>query len=341
MSRFPGVDYMDFESLLSPEERLIRDTVRRFVDDKVMPVVEEAHRHSPAPMIELYPEMGELGLLGATIDEYDLPGLGAVAYGLLNQELERGDSGVRSMASVQSALVMYPIWAYGSQEQKDHFLPGPGIRQVDRLLWTHRARLRFQPQRDAHHCQALRQRLGPQRAEDVDHQRQRRRRGGDLGTHGRGNRQGLSWSRRVPPVSKPQRFQASSRCARPQRASSLMRDCKVTDDAILPGSGGIKSPLSCLTQARYGIAWGGIGSAMECYNTALEYAKTRIQFGGQPIASHQIIQDRLAFMITEITKGQFPRVPARPTQRAGQDAAAARVDGTNATTSGSLASAPN
>ena len=125
MNRFPGVDFIEFDALLTDEERMVRDTVREFVDDMVKPIIEECHRECRTPL-ELVPEMAKLGLFGSTIDEYGLPGLGNVAYGLIMQELERGDSGLRSFVSVQSALVMYPIYAFGSREQKDRWIPALG-----------------------------------------------------------------------------------------------------------------------------------------------------------------------------------------------------------------------
>ena len=159
---------------------MVRDTVRAWVDERFMPLIVECHREGRFP-IELVPEMGELGLFGATITEYGLPGLNNVAYGLIMQELERGDSGLRSFVSVQGALVMYPIYAFGSQEQKDKLAPGAGRGRGDRLLRPHRARLRLEPRRHAHDGAARRRRLGAQRRQAVDHQRHARRRRGGLG----------------------------------------------------------------------------------------------------------------------------------------------------------------
>ena len=158
----------------------MRDTVRAFVDDKLKPIIEECHREGRTPL-ELVPEMGALNLFGASLTEYGLPGLGGVAYGLIMQELERGDSGLRSFVSVQSSLVMYPIYTFGSKEQKDRWIPRSRLRRGHRLLRPHRARLRLQPRRHAHHGQEGGQRLGAQRLQAVDHQRHPRRRGRGLG----------------------------------------------------------------------------------------------------------------------------------------------------------------
>ncbi len=302
MQRFTGVDYLELDSLLSSEERLIRDSVRSFVDRQVKPIIEECHRELRAPL-HLMRAMGELNLLGATIDDYGLPGLGAIAYGLINQELERGDSGVRSIASVQSSLVMYPIYTYGSPAQRDRWIPALGSGE-------------------AIGCFGLTE---PDFGSNPSAMRTRARRDGagwviDGGkmwiTNGSVADVALVWARsdegirgflveRGTPGMKSAEIKNKFSLRTSVTSELLFEGCRVAADAALPGCVGLRGPLSCLNQARYGICWGGIGSAMECYSTALEYAKQRIQFGGRPIASHQIIQERLAFMVTEITKGQL------------------------------------
>jgi glutaryl-CoA dehydrogenase len=302
VSRFPGVDYMDFDSLLSAEERLVRDSVRQWVDDKVKPIIEQCHRDARTPL-ELVPEMGTLNFFGATLSEYGLPGLGSVAYGLIMQELERGDSALRSFASVQSSLVMYPIVTYGSQAQKDRWIPplatGAAIG-----------------------CFGLTE---PDFGSNPGGMRTNAKRAGD-GWVLNGAKQWITngtladvavvWAQTADGVrgflveKGTPGFTASDQhgkfSLRASTTSELgFHDCRVPLDAQLPKAAGLKGPLSCLTQARYGIAWGGIGSAMETYHTALEYAKQRVQFAGQPIAAHQLVQEKLAWMITEITKGQL------------------------------------
>ena len=302
MDRFPGVDYLDFDSLLTGEERMIRESVRSFVDQKVMPIIEECHREGRAPF-ELMRDMGDINLFGATISEYDLPGVNAVAYGLMNQELERGDSGLRSMASVQSSLVMYPIYTFGSQGQKDRWIPPLASGE-------------------AIGCFGLTE---PDFGSNPSGMRTNAKRDGDEWvlngskmwiTNGNVADVAVVWARTdegirgfVVEKDTPGFTTAEIKGKFSLRASATgelnFNNCRLPLDAMLPGSQGVKSALACLTQARYGICWGGIGSAMQCYYTAVEYAKNRKQFAGQPIASHQIIQERLAWMITEITKGQF------------------------------------
>ncbi|MCG8456870.1 MAG: acyl-CoA dehydrogenase family protein, partial [Holophagales bacterium] len=300
--RFPGVDYMEFDALLTEGQRLVRDTVREVVDDMVMPIIEECHRECRTPL-ELVPKMGELNLFGSTIDEYGLPGLDNVAYGLIMQELERGDSGLRSFVSVQSSLVMYPIHAFGSEEQKERWLPALG-------------------KGEAIGCFGLTE---PDFGSNPGGMRTTARRDGD-GWILNGSKQWITngtladvavvWAQTDEGIrgflveKGTPGFTASDQhgkfSLRASTTSELgFQDCRIPGDAILPKTVGLKNALMCLNQARYGIAWGGIGSAMECYHTALEYSKERIQWNGQPIASHQMVQEKLAWMVTEITKGQL------------------------------------
>ncbi len=302
MSRFPGVDYMEMDSLLSEEERLVRDTVRDFVDDMVRPIIEECHREGRFPM-QLVPEMAKLNLFGATIDEYGLPGLGNVAYGLIMQELERGDSGVRSFVSVQSSLVMYPIYAFGSKEQKDRWIPALGSGE-------------------AIGCFGLTE---PDYGSNPGGMRTTARRDGD-GWVLNGSKQWITngsladvavvWAQTDEGVrgflvekgtpgytSSDQHGKFSLRASTTSELG--FQNCHIPAENLLPKTEGLKNALMCLNQARYGIAWGGLGAAMDCYQTALDYSKERIQFSGQPIASHQLVQDKLVWMVSEITKGQF------------------------------------
>ena len=255
----------------------MRDTVRTWVDENLIPVIGEAYIEGKFPK-QLIPGMAELGLFGANLpEEYGCAGLNNVAYGLIMQELERGDSGIRSFASVQGALVMYPIYAFGSDEQKKQWLPLLAVGPGDRLLRADRAGLRLQPRRHDHHRPRDQGRLGAQRHQDVDHQRL----AGD-GLHHLGQDRRRQRSQVDPRLHRADRHQglrgqgpegeALAPRLRHERDPSR-RTCTCPKDAILPKSGGLKSPLMCLTQARYGIAWGAIGAAMACYDEALRYAE--------------------------------------------------------------------
>ncbi len=308
MSRFPGVDLLELDSLLTEEERLVRDTVRAFVDDKVKPIIEECHREGRTPL-ELVPEMGALNLFGASLSEYGLPGLGGVAYGLIMQELERGDSGLRSFVSVQSSLVMYPISAFGSQEQKDRWIPPLasgeaigcfGLTEPD--FGSNPGGMRTWAKKVGSDwvINGSKQWITNGTLADVAVVWAKTNDGHeDIGVRGFLVEKGTPGF-----TSSDQHGKFSLRASTTSELG--FHDCRVPGDALLPGStGGLKSPLMCLNQARYGIAWGGIGSAMETYQTALDYAKERIQFNGQPIACHQMVQEKLVWMAMEISKGQL------------------------------------
>src|SRR5687768_15955141 len=281
---------------------MVRQTVRDFVDDEVLPIIEDAHRHEKFPA-HLVPKMAEMGLYGATFTEYGLPGLNNVAYGLIMQELERGDSGLRSFVSVQSGLVMFPIYAYGSKEQKDEWIPRLASGQ-------------------AIGCFGLTE---PDFGSNPGGMRTYARKDGDSWilngakawiTNGSIADVAVVWAKvdgvvRGFLVEKDTpgyttAYHMGKFSLRASVTSQLFfEDCRIPAENVLPETKGLKYPLSCLTQARYGIAWGGLGAAMAVFNTAVEYSKSRIQFGGQPIASHQLVQNKLAWMITEITKGQL------------------------------------
>jgi glutaryl-CoA dehydrogenase len=303
---FQGVDFYNFDSLLSEEERAVRDTVRRFVDEEVLPIIGDCYLEGRFPG-ELVPRMAELGLFGANLpEEYGCAGLNNVAYGLIMQELERGDSGVRSFASVQGALVMYPVFAFGSEEQKKHWLP--------RLASG-----------DAVGCFGLTEPdYGSNPAGMITTARESRDgwvlNGAKMWiTNGSTAHMAIIWAKTgdladvstirgfIVPTdtrgfsAKDQKGKLSLRAS--DTSELVLQDVKVPRDAVLPKSGGLKSPLMCLTQARYGIAWGAVGAAMACYDEAVGYAKNRVMFD-RPIGGFQLQQARLAEMLTEITKAQ-------------------------------------
>jgi glutaryl-CoA dehydrogenase len=305
MPTFPGVDFLEFDSLLSDEERLVRKTARQFVDDEILPIIEKHNREATFPL-HLVPQLGELGFFGANLPDYGCAGMSNVAYGQVMQELERGDSGLRSFVSVQSALVMYPIHEFGSAAQKQHWLPrlqagqaigcfgltepqfgsNPGgmlaraVRQGDSYvlngekMWITNGSIadvavvwaKLSDDNDKVHGFLVEKNTPGFKAADV---------------HGK-------WSLRASITS-----------------SLTFTDCKIPMENALPGATSLRAPLSCLTQARYGIGWGAIGAAMACYQTALDYSKARRQFQNKPIAAHQLVQDKLVFMITEISKAQL------------------------------------
>ncbi len=302
MSRFPGVDFLDFDSLLSDDERLTRETVRAFVEARVKPIIEECHREARFP-IELIPAIGDLQLFGASLDEYGLPGLKGVAYGLVMQELERGDSGLRSCASVQSGLVMYPIYTFGSQAQRHRWIPALasgeaigcfGLTEPD--YGSNPSGMRTTAQRDGDSwvLNGAKQWITNGSLADVAVVWARTEEG----------IRGFLVEKGTPGfTARDQHGKFSLRASVTSELGFL--DCRIPAENLLPKTEGVRNALMCLNEARYGIAWGALGAAMECYYTALEYTKNRVQFGGRPLASHQLVQEKLVWMVSEITKGQF------------------------------------
>jgi glutaryl-CoA dehydrogenase len=302
MGEFRGVDFYRLDELLSEDEKLVRETVRAFVTERVLPVIDRHYEEATFPL-DLVPAMAELGLFGANLpEEYGCAGMNNVAYGLVMQELERGDSAVRSFASVQGALVMYPIYTFGSDEQKRRWLP-----QLARG-----------------------EKIGCFGLTEPDH-------GSDPGgmitravkkgsgwvlngakswiTNGTVADVAVVWAKvddtvrgflvekgtkgfSAPEIKHKMSLRASI------TSQLILEDCAIPEENLLPQTGGLKSPLMCLNQARYGIAWGGVGAAMACYHAAVEYAGARKQFG-RPIGSFQLVQAKLVHMLTEITKGQL------------------------------------
>jgi len=302
---FPGVDFYGIEEMLSDDERAVRDLVREFVDGEVLPVIEECAWEGRFPR-ELVPKMAALNLFGATIPEYGLPGLDNVAYGLVMQELERGDSGLRSFVSVQSSLVMFPIYTNGSDEQKDRWIPRLargeaigcfGLTEPD--FGSNPGGMRTVAKKDGNDwvLNGAKAWITNGAIADVAVVWAKV---GDTN----GKIRGFLVPRGTPGFTTAEhRMKMSLRAS--VTSQLAFEDCRIPGENVLPLVEGLKGPLSCLTQARYGIAWGALGSAMATYSCALDYAKSRKQFGDRPIAAHQLVQAKLAFMITEITKGQL------------------------------------
>ncbi|MFI5173539.1 MAG: acyl-CoA dehydrogenase family protein [Terriglobia bacterium] len=305
MSLFKGVDFMEIDSLFSEEELLVRKTVREFVDKELLPVITEHNRNATFPL-ELVPKMAELGFFGANLEGYGCAGMSDVQYGLIMQELERGDSGLRSFVSVQGALVMYPIYTYGSHEQKSHWLPRLqsgkaigcfGLTEPD--FGSNPSGMRTRAKRKGEGYVLNGEKLWITSGSIADValvwakvEDERDEIGGFLVER---NRPGFS----AYDIHGKFSLRASV------TSGLLLQDCLVPAENRLPQAKGLKAPLSCLSAARYGIAWGAIGAAMDCYDTALRYALGRKQFADKPIASHQLIQEKLVWMISEITKGQL------------------------------------
>lgn len=302
MAKFQGVDYYNIESLLSEDEILVRNTVREFVDDNVMPIIEKHNREGKFPK-ELIAKMGELGFFGPTLPaKYGCAEMNNVAYGLIMQELERGDSGIRSFASVQSGLVMYPIFAFGSEEQKDFWLPKLakgekigcfGLTEPDFGSNPGGMITRAEKVSDGYKLNGAKMWITNGTIADV----------AVVWAKLDGVIKGFLVEKGTKGFEAPEMHGKHS--LRASVTSELVfQDCIIPEKNILPLSGGLKSPLMCLSQARYGIAWGVLGSAMACYESALEYSKSRIQFD-KPIASFQMTQEKLVHMVTEITKAQL------------------------------------
>jgi len=303
--KFKGFDFIQFDSLLSDEELMVRDTARQFIEDNLIPIIEECNREGRFPR-ELVQPMAELGFFGATLRGYGCAEMNNVEYGLIMQEMERGDSGVRSFVSVQSALCMYPIYTFGSEEQKEQWLPAMasgkklgcfGLTEPDAGSNPGAMRTRARREGGEYVLNGEKMWITSGSIADVavvwakNEEQDGKVRGFLVET----DRPGFSaqdvhgkWSLRASVTS-----------------SLSLQDVRIPCQNILPKSDGLKSALMCLNQARYGIAWGALGAAMACYDTALQYALFRKQFRDQPIASHQLVQEKLVWMLSEITKGQL------------------------------------
>jgi glutaryl-CoA dehydrogenase len=297
-------DYMSLQSLLDDEEKLVRETARNFVNEHVLPIIDQHAQDETFPR-HLVPIMGKLGFFGSTLpEEYGCAALSAVAYGLLMYELERGDSAIRSLASVQGSLVMYPIFAYGSENQKKYWLPKMatgeiigcfGLTEPD--FGSNPSGMRTRAIRESDHSWRLngaKMWITNGSIADV----------AVIWARTEDGIRGFLVEKDTPGFSAPQMKGKWS--LRASVTSELILDNVIVDEekSLLPGVAGLKGPLGCLSQARYGIAWGALGAAEHCYQTALEYSLNRIQFD-KPIAAFQLQQKKLAEMVTELTKGQL------------------------------------
>ena len=298
---FKGLDFYNVDELLTEEQRMMRKSVRAFVDESVLPVIVEAYEqgHFPTALIR---EMGRQGVLGANLQGYGCAGIDNVAYGLIMQELERGDSGVRSFASVQGALVMYPIHAFGSEDQKKKWLPKLAAGEAVGCFGLTEAEHGSDP--------------GGMKTRAVKDGKGWVINGSKAWiTNGTIADVAVVWARaeegvrgflveRGTPGYSASKIEHKASMRASDTAELGFADCRIPAENLLPGSKGLKSPLSCLTQARYGIAWGVLGAAMACLDEAVAYSKSRIQFN-KPIGSFQLVQAKLAHMLTELTKGQL------------------------------------
>jgi glutaryl-CoA dehydrogenase len=303
--KFKGVDFIDFDTLLTDDERLVRENTRKFIEENLVPIIEMCNREGRFPK-ELIAPMGELGFYGASLEGYGCAGMSNVEYGLMNQELERGDSGVRSFVSVQSGLCMYPIYAFGSEEQKQKYLPKMakgeiigcfGLTEPDSGSNPGSMRMRAKKDGNSYILNGEKMWITSGSIADI----------------------AIIWAKVededdrirgfIVPTDTPG-FKAADVhgkwSLRASVTSSLsLIDVRIPADCLLPKSKGLGSPLSCLNQARYGIGWGVIGAAMACYDCSLQYAQFRKQFHDMPIAGHQLVQEKLVWMISEITKAQL------------------------------------
>ncbi len=308
MARFEGIDFYDLDSRFTEEERMIRDTVRAFVEDRVMPIIGEAYIERKFPK-QLIPELGELGVYGANLPEkYGCAGLNNVSYGLIMQELERGDSGIRSFVSVQGALVMYPIFAFGSEEHRTEWLPKLatgeaigcfGLTEPDYGSDPGGMITTAKQTSDGWLLNGGKMWITNGSMADVAIIWAQTRELGDV----KGIR-GFVVPTNTPGFSSRDQKGKLSLLAS-DTSEIVLQDVELPESAVMPEStGGLKHPLMCLTQARYGISWGAVGAAMACFHEALSYSKERLMFGA-PIGGKQIQQVRLADMLTSITAGQL------------------------------------
>ncbi len=301
MERFKGLDFYDIDRHFTDEERMVRDSVRKWVDAEVLPVIEEHARAGTFPM-HLIQQMGDMGILGMNLEGYGCAGMSNIAYGLVCQELERGDSGIRSFASVQGSLAMFPIWKFGTEEQKNKYLPGMaeakligcfGLTEPDHGSNPSGMVTKAVDDGDAYVLNGAKMWITNGSLADL----------AIVWAKLDGRIRGFIVEKDDDGFTAPE--MKGKHSLRASVTSELVFDnVRIPKDRILPGVQGLRGPFSCLNNARFGISWGALGAAMACYHSSVEYAKSRIQFG-KPIAQYQLVQNKLAWMLREITKGQL------------------------------------
>jgi glutaryl-CoA dehydrogenase len=301
MSKYEGVDFYNIEQHLTEEEIMVRDLVREWVDEKVLPIIEDYYTKGTFPM-ELISEIGAMGLFGCNLKGYECAGMSNVAYGLICQELERGDSAIRSCVSVQGSLSMYPIHAFGSEEQKQRYLPGMakgeligcfGLTEPDHGSDPSSMETKAVEDGDSYVLNGAKMWITNGTVADL----------AIVWAKLDGKIRGFIVEKSDSGFTAPE--MKGKHSLRASITSELVfQDCRIPKDRILPDVQGLKGPLSCLTQARFGIVWGSLGAAMGCYHSSVDYSKSRIMFE-KPIASFQLVQNKLAWMLREITKGQL------------------------------------
>jgi len=302
MAAYPGYDFFQLDELLTEEERMARQAVRDFVDAEILPIIEDHFERGTFPL-HLSGKLAALGVFGANLPaEYGCAEMSNTAYGLVMQELERGDSGLRSFVSVQGALVMYPIYAFGSAEQKRHYLPKMAAGQIigafgltEPDYGSNPAGMVTRARRDGKNWILNGAKMWITNGTIADVSLVWAKDPDDVirGFLVEKDRPGFS----APEMKRKMSLRASV------TSELVLQDVRIPDENRLPEAEGLKAALACLTQARYGIAWGAMGAAMGCFHTAVEYSKSRVQFD-KPIASFQLVQAKLADMLTEITKAQ-------------------------------------
>ncbi len=298
---YEALDFYNVDSLLTDEEQMVRDMVRDFVDQEVLPNIEQACREGVFPD-EWRVALGEMGVLGAPLEGYGCPGLSYTAYGVICRELERGDSGLRSFASVQGSLAMYPIWDFGSEEQKQHYLQKMASGEWVGCFGLTEPDYGSNP--------------GDMITKAVDNGDHYLLNGAKMWiTNGTLAQVAVVWAKLDgvirgfivekgdPGFSAPE-MKGKHSLKASVTSELVFQDCKIPKDRILPGVKGLRGPFSCLNNARYGISWGAVGAAQACFDSAKDYTMSRIQFT-HPIASYQLVQNKLAWMLREITKAQL------------------------------------